>query len=97
MILDIHSRFLKSFGSYKPAYRREEWERKNQVPYAELVIELINLGYLKKNIAGAVMRTKKGYDETGSFHGAQAQAGRRMRLDAQRESAEDWRSMFGSK
>lgn len=99
MILDIHSRFLKSFSTYKSSYRKEEWDRqdKNNAPYDTLVIELINLGYLKKNKAGSVMMAKKGYDETGSFHGAQAQAKRKMQTDFQRENLESWHSTFGGR
>ena len=75
---------LKMFSNYKPFAREENYnyEVKKQdlpsVPYADVVNELVELGYLKKNKRGAVTRSTQGYEATGSYHGAEAEARRQM-------------------
>ena len=87
MLNETQIQFLKSFGTYKPFALRDQWYRENEADYDTLVEELVALGFLKKNKAGAVTRNKAVYDQTGSYHGAEADANRKMWQDSATESA----------
>lgn len=105
MLTEIQAKFLKFFAGTKASYRRDQWAQEIDysgfsvdqlvdLNYNYLVTELIELGFLKKNRAGAVMRTKLGYTETGSYLGAEAEATRSMANNYAAQSAADFRKQF---
>jgi hypothetical protein len=97
---------LSVFRSLKSAYREggflEDYaihygKKEYEVPasvYANTKAQAIEIGLLKQSKNGACRLDTKGYQKVGTYFGCEADAVRKMRADARKESQKAFNQIF---